>query len=210
MSGNSKHGFCPALPGHRLLLHACCAPCSSAIVEYLVEHGIRPTIYYSNSNIFPKAEYEKRSIECARFSADMGIDIINDSYAHDEWRCIAKGLESQPERGERCIECFRFRLERAAKYAHEHGFDVLTTTLASSRWKDLSQVNAAGDYACSLFPGVKWWDVNWRKGGLQERRNELIREYDFYNQLYCGCEFSLRDSTAMKDKIAKQTVVKPI
>ena len=78
----------------------------------------------------------------------------------------------------------------AARYAHEHGFDVLTTTLASSRWKDLVQVNAAGTYACSIFPDVTWWDMNWRKGGLQERRNEIIRTHGFYNQLYCGCEFS--------------------
>lgn len=91
--------------------------------------------------------------------------------------------------------CFRFRLERAARYAQEHGFDVLTTTLASSRWKNLDQVNAAGFYACSLFPDVTWWDMNWRKGGLQERRNEIIREHGFYNQLYCGCEFSIPNAS---------------
>ena len=70
---------------------------------------------------------------------------------------------------------------------------MLTTTLASSRWKNLEQVNSAGEFACSLFPGVNWWNMNWRKGGLQDRRNEIIREHSFYNQLYCGCEFSLGD-----------------
>lgn len=178
-------------PGERILLHACCAPCSSAIVECLINQGYRPVVFYSNSNIYPLPEYEIRLNECVRYARLMGLDIVNDSYDHDEWRGIAAGLEHEPERGERCIRCFRFRLERAARYAHEHGFDVLTTTLASSRWKDLSQVNAAGEYACGLFPGVNWWGMNWRKGGLQERRNEIIRERGFYNQLYCGCEFSL-------------------
>ena len=178
MSKNIRKKLELHMPGKRLLLHACCAPCSSAIVECLVNQGIRPVIFYSNSNIFPEEEYLKRRNECIR--------------------CIARGLEHEGERGARCSECFRYRLERAASYAHRNGFDVLTTTLASSRWKDIAQVNAAGAYACGLFPGVTWWDMNWRKGGLQERRNEIIREHGFYNQLYCGCEFSLATSEAVK------------
>lgn len=180
-----------SMPGKRLLLHACCAPCSSAIIECLVNQGIRPVIFYSNSNIFPLDEYDHRKNECIRYAAETGLEIVNDRYAHDEWRCIARGLEHEPEKGVRCTECFKFRLERAARYAQEHDFDVLATTLASSRWKNLDQVNAAGFYACSLFPSVTWWAMNWRKGGLQERRNEIIREHGFYNQLYCGCEFSM-------------------
>ena len=154
MSQKIKHTLELNVPGQRILLHACCAPCSSAIVECLVNHGYKPVIFYSNSNIFPENEYEKRKNECVRYALETGLDIVNDSYMHDEWRCIAKGFEREPERGLRCTECFRYRLERAARYAHEHGFDVLTTTLASSRWKDLIQVNAAGNYACGLFPNV--------------------------------------------------------
>jgi len=182
------------MPGSRLLLHACCAPCSSAIVECLVNHGIRPVIFYSNSNIFPVSEFEIRRDECIRYAEETGLEIVIDKYSHDEWRCIAKGLEHEPEKGKRCSECFRYRLERAAKYAQENGFDVLTTTLASSRWKDLTQVNEAGLQACSIFPGVTWWEMNWRKGGLQDRRNEIIRERKFYNQVYCGCEYSIPQS----------------
>ncbi len=200
MSQKVKNTLDITMPGKRILLHACCAPCSSAIVEFLVNHGIKPVIFYSNANIFPKDEYDKRLNECIRYAEETGLDIVNDSYEHAEWREIAHGLEHEPERGARCTMCFRFRLERAARYAHEHGFDVLATTLASSRWKNLEQVNAAGFYACSLFPEVRWWDMNWRKGGLQERRNEIIREHGFYNQLYCGCEFSLGTSPAMMDK----------
>jgi predicted adenine nucleotide alpha hydrolase (AANH) superfamily ATPase len=124
-----------------------------------------------------------------------GLVVIDDVYDHEAWRCAVRGLECEPERGQRCLQCFRFRLERAARYAHEHGFNVLTTTLASSRWKDLEQVDAAGAYACSLFPGLRWWGRNWRKGGLQERRSAIIREQNFYNQTWCGCEFSHHDKT---------------
>lgn len=186
--------FNPEPPGRRILLHACCAPCSSAIVEHLVGRGLRPVIFYSNSNIYPESEYQIRGNECLRYAKEQGLEIVFDDYDHKAWRDVVTGLEMEPERGSRCMMCFRYRLHRAAAYAQKHGFDVLTTTLASSRWKNLLQINAAGQYACSLFPKVKWWDVNWRKGGLQERRNQIIRECGFYNQLYCGCEFSLKNS----------------
>ena len=189
-------------PTDKVLVHACCAPCSGAILEWLVGQGIRPTVFFSNSNIYPFAEYELRRGELLRYAArlgqkaagsrqeSMGLVVIDDTYDHPAWRCAVQGLEAGPERGERCLQCFRFRLERAARYAHEHGFNVLTTTLASSRWKDLAQVEAAGTWACNLFPGLRWWGRNWRKNGLQERRSQIIREQNFYNQTWCGCEFS--------------------
>ena len=182
----------PSGENEKVLLHACCAPCSGAILEAMLRQGIRPAVFYSNANIFPAREYEIRREECRRFCAANGLSFIDDDYAHDGWRRIAQGREHEPERGDRCLQCFRYRLERAARFAHEHGYSVLTTTLASSRWKDLEQVNAAGRYACGLFPDVIWWGQNWRIGGLQERRGEIIREQGFYNQLYCGCEFSMR------------------
>lgn len=191
----------------KVLVHACCAPCSGAILEWLVGQGVRPTVFFSNANIYPLAEYELRRGELLRYAAQLGhkatdgsqeprgLVVIDDVYDHEAWRCAVRGLECEPERGQRCLQCFRFRLERAARYAHEHGFNVLTTTLASSRWKDLGQVDAAGSYACSLFPGLRWWGRNWRKGGLQERRSAIIREQNFYNQTWCGCEFSHHDKT---------------
>lgn len=210
----------------KVLVHACCAPCSGAILEWLVGQGVRPTVFFSNANIYPLAEYELRRGELLRYAAQLGqkasgsnqeaacstqeasdggqgpgsqeprgLAVIDDVYDHEAWRCAVRGLECEPERGQRCLQCFRFRLERAARYAHEHGFNVLTTTLASSRWKDLEQVDAAGSYACSLFPGLRWWGRNWRKGGLQERRSAIIREQNFYNQTWCGCEFSHHDKT---------------
>ena len=177
----------------KILLHSCCAPCSGAILEHLVGSGAYPLVFFSNSNIFPKAEYDLRLSELVRYARKVGVEVIEDEYDHEAWLAAVKGFEKERERGARCLRCFRFRLERAARYAGEHGFEVLTTTLASSRWKDLSQVDDAGLYACSLFPGVTWWGRNWRKGGLQQRRSEIIREQCFYNQTFCGCEFSRRE-----------------
>lgn len=177
----------------KLLLHTCCAPCSSAIIERLLQEGVRPVIYYCNPNIWPEEEYLIRKNECTRYAQSLNLEIVDDDYDHELWLAeAARGLENEPERGGRCMKCFKMRLLRSAKYAAEHGFDTLTTTLASSRWKSLDQINEAGKWACSLVEGVQWWDRNWRKGGLQERRNSIIKEMGFYNQQYCGCEFSFR------------------
>lgn len=175
----------------RILLHSCCAPCSGAVIECLVENGFKPGIFFSNSNIFPFEEYELRKRELIRYAQGFGLEVIDDDYDHKSWLECVHGLEREPERGSRCVECFKFRLLRAARYAAANGYDVLTTTLASSRWKDLEQVNAAGQWACSIVAeGPVFWPQNWRKGGLQPRRNEIIHEQNFYNQNYCGCEFS--------------------
>ena len=174
----------------KILLHACCAPCSSAIVEHLVLSGVHPVVFYSNANIFPEQEYCHRRDECVRYARESGLEIVDDVYDHAAWQEWISGLENEPERGARCL--------RAARYAAENGFDTLATTLASSRWKNLDQVNEAGFWACGQVEGVAWWPRNWRKGGLQERRNALIREKHFYNQLYCGCEFSMNNKALQK------------
>lgn len=179
------------------MLHTCCAPCSSAIIECLMKNGITPVIYYSNPNIYPLEEYLIRKNECTRYADSLGLTIIDDDYCHDEWLAHVKGLENEPERGRRCRQCFEMRLRRTARYAHENGIPVVTTTLASSRWKSLEQINAAGQWAVEPYDDVAWWEQNWRKGGLSERRLEIIKQYGFYNQRYCGCEFSM---THDKDK----------
>lgn len=186
----------------KILLHSCCAPCSGAIIEWMLQNGLRPTIFFSNSNIYPQEEYLKRKAEIERYARSQGLETVEDEYDHGQWRECVRGLEKEPERGARCLECFRFRLLRAARYASANGFDTLATTLASSRWKDLEQVARAGEDACvqanaeaAGIPGrneVVFWDKNWRKGGLQERRGQIIREQGFYNQQWCGCEFSVR------------------
>ena len=198
----------------KVLLHTCCAPCSSAIIEALLQNGITPIIYYCNPNIYPQEEYEIRKEECTRYAQALGLEIVDADYDHDNWLACMNGLENEPERGGRCLKCFKLRLLRTAEYARERGIKVITTTLASSRWKSLDQINEAGRWACETLRqmpephsddsllGVEavlqvWWDQNWRKGGLQERRLQIIKEYDFYNQQYCGCEFSMRKENQM-------------
>ena len=178
----------------KVLLHTCCAPCSSAIIECLMKHGVTPVIYYCNPNIYPREEYEIRKNECTRYAESLGLEIIDADYDHENWLECVKGLENEPERGGRCLKCFKLRLLRTAEYAAAHGIRVITSTLASSRWKSLDQINQAGQWACEQVcdgPGVTGWPHNWKKGGDQERRLQIIKEYGFYNQLYCGCEFSM-------------------
>ena len=200
--------------GHKkILLHSCCAPCSGAVLECLLANGMQPVVFFSNSNIVPFAEYELRRSELARYCKSLGVTMVDDEYDHDAWRAFVlngspEELAAAPERGPRCFNCFRFRLKRAAEYAAAHGIPVLATTLASSRWKDLDQVNEAGARIAGQAGndgtfgndgqprpeehGVLFWPQNWRKGGLQPRRNEIIAEQHFYNQNWCGCEFSRR------------------
>mgnify|MGYP003287537255 FL=1 len=175
-----------------VLLHTCCAPCSSAIIEALMKEGVTPVIYYCNPNIYPREEYEIRKNECTRYAQSLGLEIVDADYDHENWLEAVRGMENEPERGGRCLKCFKLRLLRTARYARERGIRVITTTLASSRWKSLDQINEAGSWAVGQVEDVIWWDRNWRKGGLQERRLQILKEYDFYNQLYCGCEFSYR------------------
>ena len=175
-----------------VLLHVCCAPCSSAIVEWMLAHGVRPTIFYYNPNIWPLEEYETRKQESKRHAGSLGLSWTDGDYDHAGWLRGVSGLEHEPERGRRCEQCFRLRLTAAAREARRQGIAWFTTTLASSRWKSLEQIEQAGHYAEQAVEGTHFWAQNWRKGGLYERRNQLLREYNFYNQQYCGCEFSIR------------------
>jgi predicted adenine nucleotide alpha hydrolase (AANH) superfamily ATPase len=177
----------------RVLLHCCCAPCSSAIIEGLTDNGIRPVVFYFNPNIYPQQEYEHRKAEAIRYVQSLGLDFVDADYNHASWLADMQGLEHEPERGNRCLHCFLPRLTVTARYAALHDFPLFTTTLAASRWKRLDQINAAGRQAATAYPTTAYWEQNWRKGGLQERRGELIKAYDFYNQTYCGCEFSFRE-----------------
>ena len=131
-----------------VLLHTCCAPCSSAIIEALLHNGITPIIYYCNPNIYPQQEYEIRKNECTRYAQALGLEIVDADYDHDRWLEQIAGLENEPERGGRCLKCFKIRLLRTAEYARQRGIKVITTTLASSRWKSLDQINEAGLWAC--------------------------------------------------------------
>lgn len=177
----------------RLLLHVCCAPCCGAVLECFKYHHLTPTLFFYNPNIHPRAEYEKRRDELIELAQILSFPYIIPAYETQSWFAATKGLEHEPERGPRCTVCFTLRLTATAQYAKEHDFSHFTTTLATSRWKDKKQVDAAGR-AAQEATGVAYWDEDWRKNGLVTRRYQLVKECHFYNQLYCGCVYSQQNS----------------
>lgn len=187
----------PPDEAQQVVLHSCCAPCSVAIIEWLLAHGVQPLIYYFNPNIFPLQEYQKRKNELSRLAEQLHLTVVDGDCDHKAWRdrVIEQKLQHEPEWGARCQWCFDIRMDATATFAAERGIPVFTTTLASSRWKDITQINAAGVKAATMHPGTVFWEQNWRKGGLTQRRAELVRHYNFYRQDYCGCEFSIRQQT---------------
>src|SRR3990167_1670484 len=178
----------------QLLLHSCCAPCAGDIMETLLESKINYTIYFYNPNIHPIKEYEIRKEENKRFAKKHHIPFIDADYDKDEWFSRVKGLELEPERGARCTMCFDMRFERTALYAHEHGFKVISSTLGISRWKNMEQINDCGVRAANHYPDMMYWTYNWRKQGGSQRMIEVSKREQFYQQEYCGCVFSLRDT----------------
>lgn len=192
-------------PAEPVMLHACCAPCSSAIVEWMLKNDIRPTVYFYNPNITPYEEYAIRRDESRRHAEALGLNWVEGPYDHDEWLRYVQGLENEPERGARCLKCFMMRLVHSAEAAKQMGLGCLTTTLASSRWKSQEQLDEAGEFA-ENETGLTFWHQNWRKDGLSERRAALLREFAFYNQTYCGCEFSYRQAQLQKEQKAQQSI----
>lgn len=175
----------------KLLVLSCCAPCSCAVLKKLSQEGVKVTVLFYNPNIYPEAEYQKRRDEQKRLSAELGVTFAELPYEPQVWNDCVKGLENEPERGKRCFACFALRLKRAAEYAKQHHFDVFTSVLGVSRYKDLNQVNAAARRAW-VETGKPYAAVNWRKGGLEELRRALIKEFNLYQQEYCGCKYSMK------------------
>jgi epoxyqueuosine reductase len=176
-----------------LLLHSCCAPCAGDIMARLSESKIDFTVFFYNPNIHPHEEYRLRKEENIRFAKKLNVPFVDGDYDRDDWFERIKGLEDEPERGARCTSCFDMRFQRSALYAYEHGFNIFSSTLGISRWKDMDQINASGVRASEWFPNMIYWTLNWRKGGGSKRMVDLAKEEHFYQQLYCGCVYSLRD-----------------
>lgn len=192
------------VPGQqKVLLHCCCAPCSCSIIKRLLDAGIQPTIFFYNPNIYPHEEYEKRKREVVHYAKRMKVSFVDADCDQELWAQAVQGHEKDPERGARCRICFEMRLGRTAAYANENGFRVFTTSLGISRWKDLAQVVRAGQNAAEAFPGLVYWDYNWRLQGGQQQMEEICKAENFYRQKYCGCLYSLRGST--KRNLAKQS-----
>lgn len=186
---NEKRGRVP-----RLLLHACCAPCSSYCLEYLSKY-FEITLLYYNPNITDAEEYLKRAEELKRLARELPmkntVSVVIGDYDPESFYAAASGLEHVPEGGERCFKCYRLRLEYAARYAAEHAFDYYCTTLSISPLKNAAKLNEIGGELSELFK-VPWLPSDFKKRGGYQRSIELSREYDLYRQNYCGCEYSKR------------------
>ena len=163
-------------------------------MEAMAASEIDYTIYFYNPNIHPREEYELRKAENIRFAEKEGVPFVDADYDTDNWFARAKGLEWEPEKGARCTMCFDMRFDRTALYAHENGFPVITSCLGISRWKDMDQINGCGVRAAAKYPDLSYWEFNWRKGGGAQRMLEISKREQFYQQEYCGCIYSLRDS----------------
>lgn len=185
-----KEGSVPSL-----LLHACCAPCSSYVLSYLSEY-FRITVCFYNPNITSPEEFEKRAREIERLISEMPVKypvtLRIGTYDPQEFFEAVKDLENEPEGGRRCEVCFRMRLNYAGKQAAEEGFDYFTTTLSISPLKNAPLLNTIGEQIAAEI-GVPYLTSDFKKKGGYQRSIELSREYDLYRQDYCGCAFSLRD-----------------
>ncbi len=189
-----------------VLLHCCCGPCSSSVLEYLTQH-FELTLLWYNPNIYPEAEFELRYTAFVKMIEDMGlkdkVKIIREEWRNEEYNARIRGHEDAPEGGSRCRECFRLRLEETAKKAKALGFDYFCTTITLSRHKNALLINELGEKASEEF-SVRWLPSDFKKRDGENRSVELCEIYNVYRQLYCGCEFSLRRREMMADKISEQ------
>ncbi|MCH5208463.1 MAG: epoxyqueuosine reductase QueH [Oscillospiraceae bacterium] len=180
----------------RLLLHSCCAPCSSYCLEYLSQYFSITVLYY-NPNISPKEEFIKRAEEQQRLISQMKVknpvSLVVDEYDAQEFFDAVKGMEHIKEGGERCFVCYRLRLGRAAEYAKKYNFDYFCTTLSISPLKNAQKINEIGEELSEIY-AVRFLPSDFKKKGGYQRSVELSREYDLYRQNYCGCVFSKAES----------------
>lgn len=178
----------------RLLLHSCCGPCSSSVLEYLTQY-FEVSLFWYNPNIWPQEEFDRRLEAQRKLIRAMGLEervhLIVLPRESDPWVRATEGLENEPEGGARCTECFRLRLREAAKYASEGGYDWFCSTLTLSRHKDPVRINALGEAFAEEF-GVRWLPSEFKKQGRELRSQQLCTQYDIYRQNYCGCEYSAR------------------
>ncbi|MCA8838390.1 MAG: epoxyqueuosine reductase QueH [Gammaproteobacteria bacterium] len=178
----------------KLLLHSCCAPCAGEVMETLLFNKVKFSVLFYNPNIHPQKEYLLRKNENIDFARHHGVEFIDADYDTKNWFARTDGMENEPERGARCTVCFDMRFEYTARYAQRNGYSHYSSSLGISRWKDMSQINESGVRVAQSFPPVHYWTYNWRKRGGASRMIEISKREGFYQQEYCGCVYSLRDT----------------
>lgn len=174
-----------------MLLHICCAPCSTYVLEVLrADYNV--TGFFYNPNIHPENEYQKRKNEAKRYTHDTGIKLVCGEYEDKRWFDIVKGLEDEPEGGERCSLCFRMRLSETAKYASENGYNIIATTLSISPHKNASLINQIGNEITEEYK-LEFYSADFKKRGGFEKSIKMSKEFGLYRQSYCGCIFSKKE-----------------
>jgi epoxyqueuosine reductase len=175
----------------KFLLHTCCAPCSIAVIDELKDK-FDLTVFFYNPNIFPYDEYLKRKNEVVRVCKEWEVPVVDMDYDAEKWhKEVSAGLEMEPEGGMRCLLCIKFRLAKTVDYAAKNGFRYFGTSLTSGRNKNAEVINPIGVNFGKHY-NIKFYDVDWKKGGRQEKGNKMVEERGIYRQIYCGCEYSLR------------------
>lgn len=172
----------------KFLFHVCCGPCSIAVFEELIAQ-FDVTVHFYNPNIHPETEYHKRKAEVIRICEELKIPVVEEEYDVKEWFKRMVGLENEPEGARRCVKCFDMRLERAAQYAKENGFEYFCTSLTSGRNKKASIINPIGMEMAEKY-GVQYLAEDWKKKGRQEKAAKMAKEKGIYRQDYCGCTYS--------------------
>lgn len=192
----------------RLLLHSCCAPCSSYVLEYLSQY-FEVTIFYYNPNIYPPEEYVSRTAEQERLIRELPakhpILFLNGPYEPDRFYDTARGLEKVPEGGERCFCCYRLRLEETAQMARAGGYDYFTTTLSISPLKNAEKLNEIGEKLGEEYQ-VKYLFSDFKKRGGYKRSTELSAQYGLYRQDYCGCVYSLQERRRQQAEMQQERI----
>lgn len=175
----------------KLLLHICCAPCSTASIERL-KNKYDVTGIFCNSNIYPVVEFKKRLEEVKKYCQKMKIDLINVKYDYNNWLERVKGLEAELEGGRRCLKCYEIRLDKVAKTARDKNFDYFTTTLSISPYKNFEEIEKIGERLGKKYE-VKFLSRDFKKKDGFKRSIDLSKEHNLYRQYYCGCEFSINE-----------------
>ncbi len=179
----------------RLLIHICCGVCSVYPLQYLRQH-FDVTVFFSNSNIYPYGEYEKRLGALKQYLSylhDDSITLIEDCYDNDSWMKKLSGYKDEPEGGRRCRLCYELRMEETFKYAQKHHYDYCTTVMSISNRKNADWINEIGERLEERYPGVTYLHADFKKGGGITRNDAMNKELNLYHQYYCGCIYSLRD-----------------
>ena len=173
----------------KFLLHTCCAPCSIAVIDEL-KNQFDFTVFFYNPNIYPEAEYIRRKAEVIKICDEWTVPMVDYDYDAQAWHAkVGAGLEREPEGGERCSLCFKFRLAKTAAYAAKNGFQYFGTSLTSGRDKKAEVINPIGHLFAKEYK-IKFYAADWKKDGRQEKGKQLVKERKIYRQNYCGCEYS--------------------